>query len=387
MTIINTTQRKKNEGKSAMADNIKLCYSFSARIDKLGFIDLLHSLHTAKRYFTRDDIIIFSTPPYSDDYEREFNKYAQVVRKPHYPIPHPTFDPNDPTPPFYWDKYYFTEVDCENLIFLDNDTEVQHDIRDFYNEEGFKRRCDEMLKTVDAPNGKTQIRNLDSDFDILVFGNDMRIDAGFNDIWSKTWVYLNMSTQPIRMTTAIIFKNRTHTKLKEEIARFANAYMDGTLTIPAEDRLFDEYIFTLAARNFNIQVTPKDVDMLWTSVQSGGPFLTRRKTATILHGGARRLLRAGNYPDNIESFDTGLLEQIKNNVPLKHWIERVAATFLAMLEDIYSGFNIHFSLEGNTVVMHTNVKLSNDIIEQTMDYVWAEKPKQFKFIVKGDLKK
>ena len=370
-----------------MSDSdIKLCYSFSARVDKLGFIDLLHSLHTAKQYFSKENITVFFTPPFNDDYEQQIARYSTVIRKDHYPIPHPTYDPNDPTPPYYWDKFYFTEVNCENLIFLDNDTELQCDIRDYYYKDGFKRRCAEMLKTMDAPNGKELMHNLDRDFDILLFGNDMRIGQEFNDTWNKTWDYLNMPAQPIRMTTAILFQNRAHMKMKDKISHIAKEYIiDKSLTMPAEERLFDEYVFTLAARDFNIQVTPKDVEMLWTSVEGGEAFLARRKTATILHGGARRLFRTGNYPDNIETFDTELLEQLKSSIPLKHWIERVAATFLAMLEDDYPSLNIHFGLEGNTIVMHTTTEFSNDVIERTMSYVWAERPMGFEFTVKGGL--
>ena len=125
--------------------------------------------------------------------------------------------------------------------------------------------------------------------------------------------------------------------------------------------------------------------MLWTSVKGGDVFISRRKTATILHGGARRIMRADNYPDNLETFDSKLLEQIKNTVPLKHWIERVAATFLTMLEDIYPKFNVYFELKNDTIIMHTNAELVPNTIEYIMSYVWAEKPSEYKFIVIKDL--
>lgn len=370
-------------------DEIKLCYSFSARVDKLCFIDLLHSLHTAKRYFMRDDIIIFSTPPYSDDYEREFNKYAQVVRKPHYPIPHPTYDPNDPTPPFYWDKYYFCDVDCDNLIFLDNDTELQRDIRDYYYQKTFNNRRDEMINMVATPPpDQRQLRNLDSKFDILVFADDHRLDTKFNQIWCGTWMHLNMNVKSIVMTTAILFRNGVHRKLKDMIKKTADAYMvDKILKMPAEDRLFDEYVFAVATRNYNVQKIPKDLDMLWTNVHgSGEPFRTRRKKATILHGGSRKLFRGSNMPDMVETFDKKLLDQISVNVPLKHWIERLAATYITMLEEEYQGFNLFFSLEvPNRIVMHTNFDIPHNKLNVINAYVPAPKPIEYTFEVRPDL--
>lgn len=334
---------------------IKLCYSFSARIDKLGFIDLVHSLHSVKKYFNKEDIIVFFTPPYSDEYQKTIEKYAMVIRKPHYSVPHPTQDPNDPTPPQYWDKFYFTEIDTKNLIFLDNDTELQCDIRKYFD---------------------------NYDFDILVFGDDNRVDAMFLDTWTKTWAYFNMPFKHLLMTTVILFKHGTHQKIKPELEDIANKYMNGTFTFPAEDRLFDEYVFSLATRDYNVVIRPKNVDMKWAACND---TIDTRGSASILHGGSRRIFRVSNVPTLHETFDDNLLVSINQDIPTKHWIERVGATFLTMLEDEYPNFNIYFSLEENTIVMHTTSQLSQDIINRVYSYVWAEKPKQFNFTVRGDL--
>jgi hypothetical protein len=333
--------------------DIKLCYSFSARVDKLGFIDLLHSLHTIKQYFSKEDIIVFFTPPFNDDYEQQIAKYATVIKKGHYPIPHPTYDPNDPTPPYYWDKFYFTEVDCDKLIFLDNDTEIQKDIREYFKE----------------------------DFDILVFGDDGRSNTEFIDTWNDTWRYFQVAPKPLVMTTAILFKHQTHKKIKDNLGDIAHKYMiDKAIKMPAEDRLFDEYVFSLATRHYNVQIKPKSVDLIWTAVD--GP-VEPRNNATILHGGGRKFLRAGNTPTADKTFSANLLDYIEQDVPTKHWIERVAATFLAMLEDDYTNFDVHFSLDRNTIIMHTTAQLSQELIDKVYSYVWAEKPAQFNFDVRG----
>ena len=333
---------------------VKLCYSFSARIDKLGFIDLLHSLHTTKEYFNKEDIIVFYTPPFNNDYEQQIAKYATVVKKEHYPIPHPTFDPNDPTPPFYWDKYYFSEVDSDNLIFLDNDTELQCDIREYFDK---------------------------YDFDIMVFGDDNRRDAKFLDIWTDTWAYFNMPFKHLLLTTVILFKHGTHQRIKSELEDVADKYMNGTFTSPAENRLFDEYVFSLATRDYNVVIRPKNKDMLWTTVAAE----ISRKNEPILHGGARKLFSIGTTPTEEEVFSKDLLNLIKQDVLAKHWIERIIATFLTMLEDDYPDFGIHFNLEDDTIVMHTNVDISKETIDKIYGYVWAETPKQFEFAVRGDL--
>lgn len=370
--------------------DIKLCYSFSARVDKLGFIDLLHSLHTVKQYFSKEDIIVFFTPPFNDDYEQQIARYATVIKKDHYPIPHPTYDPNDPTPPYYWDKFYFTEVDCDNLIFMDNDTELQRDIRTYFDPQDFTKRKEEIAKhAITEQVGKTA-QMVDPNFDILVFGNDYRSGATFEENWAATWNYLQTAQKVLVMTTAILFRNKTHTKLKEETSRMAKAYMiDKAIRMPAEDRLFDEYVFSLATRDYNVQIMPKNIDMVWTSVDS---TRDRRDHAAILHGGGRRVLRVGNISTAYKSFDNELLQLIEDrgegtrNVPLRHWIERVGATFLTMLEDKYPKFNVYFRLEGNTIVMHTTIELPQESVDYIYSYVWADKPAEFGFTTRGDLK-
>ena len=335
-----------------MNDNIKLCYSFSARIDILGFIDLIHSLHTAKQWFKKDDIIVFFTPPFNNDYERQIAKYATIIKKDHYPIAHPFFE--GITPPFYWDKYYFTEMNCDNLIFLDNDTELQTDIRAYFKD----------------------------DFDIMVFGEDIRADARYIETWNKTWNYFNMPAKLNLMTTVILFKNQTHKKLKKELKNVADKYIvEQLFEYPAEDRLFDEYVFSLATRNYNIVIRPKNEDMLWTGV---GTEL-ERENAPILHGGARKLFSINTRPTEKEVFSEDLLKLIKQCVPVKHWIERIAATFLTMMEDVYPGFKLYFELKNNAIIMHTNIELVPNTVEYIMSYVWAEPPEN-QFIVINDLK-
>jgi len=333
---------------------IKLCYSFSARVDKLGFIDLLHSLHSARNYFDKEDITVFFTPPFNDNYEQQINKHATVIKIDHYSIPHPTYDPNDPTPPFYWDKYYFCDVNCENLIFLDNDTELQCDIREYFDK---------------------------YDFDIMVLGDDGRGNLEFINTWRKTWTRLNAPIKPVLMTTVILFKHGTHKKIKRELHDIADKYMNGNFTFPAEDRLFDEYVFSLATRDYNVVIRPKNKDMVWTTVATE----IARRNNPILHGGARKLFSIGVTPTEEEIFSKDLLSLIKQSVPLKHWIERVGATFLTMLEEDHPNFNVYFTLEDNTIVMHTNVELLQKTISLIYSYVWANKPKKYEFAVKSDL--
>ena len=365
-------------------DNVKLCYSYSARVDTLGFIDLLHSLHIAKQWFKKEDIIVFFTPPFNNDHEQQIAKYATVIKKKdHYPIPHQIFDPNDPTPPFYWDKYYFTEIDSDNLIFLDNDTELQRDIRTYFDPHALQNRKTEIVNRTTVAHIQDVLRAIDVNYDVLVFGDDHRCDAHYLDVWGKTCTYLNTTMKPVLMTTAILFKNRTHQKIKSELASIANKYMvDKSLEFPAEDRLFDEYVFSLAVRNYNVQTLPKNVDMLWTLTTAENA----RTHAAILHGGGRKLFSIDVVPTQDKVFSKELLIRIKNDGSLKHWIERVNATFITMMEDKHPGFGIRFGLEGNTVVMHTNAALTTNVIERTMSYVWADKPAEFEFVVRGDLK-
>lgn len=107
--------------------NTTYVYTCSSKFDMVEQLE--ESIQSLTKYVKSEQIVVFFTPPISqEDVQRIENLGVEVREKPHY-IPKSMQVGKYDSPSYYSDKFYFTQVNSENVVFLDCDTLIKGDIR------------------------------------------------------------------------------------------------------------------------------------------------------------------------------------------------------------------------------------------------------------------
>jgi hypothetical protein len=169
----------------------KVVYSVSDKADLIA--RTLDSIRSVRNFVSKDDIIVFYTPPRSRKNREKLLKVA-IVR-----------ELENVTKPFdartdsrgarrYGEKVHLCEVDFPNVVFLDADTIVKKDL----------------------------LPLLDGDFDFSARYRQRTNEEFDQNVWER--MFETIGKQPIPMFNAgfMIFKNHCQTRLREYWLRYIN---------------------------------------------------------------------------------------------------------------------------------------------------------------------
>lgn len=155
--------------------------------------NILNSLKSINRFIDRKRIIIIYTPPIKKSFIKELEKYAVVKIS------------ENITEKFHFmnergfiragEKIQLCNIDCDNIIFLDCDTIIKKDISLLLNDEyDFMGRIEE----------RAQVK-----FDTAKYNNMFKINE--------------LNPIPMFNCGFMIFKNRTHNKIKNNWIKYFNS--------------------------------------------------------------------------------------------------------------------------------------------------------------------
>ena len=253
---------------------MKVVYTVS---DKGSMIeDVLKSLSTIRRFIDKNDIIIYYTPPRSEENFDKLSSLAVVLKA------------ENITKPFlfqknrfgrYGEKIHLCDVNDPTVMFLDADTLIKKDIR-------------ELIKG-------------DYDFSARVGISGYK---DFNQyIWSE--MFRRIDKKPIYLpnTGFMIFKNYTHREIKEEWLKYTN---DPYLPNPhPSSNAKEEYALALAVSGKKIKwMTKKEHTCLWLNESQTDSY--------VIHG------RLSPIPIKTKTFKEVLAERTGK---IRHGIVRLIA--------------------------------------------------------------
>ena len=314
----------------------KICYSFSSNpYQRKLETDLIHSLRTISKFYSKSDIIVFATPPIEERAINRVKKYAEViVKSEHLLDERPVYGGTDN--PVYTDKYHLTEIEDEQVIFLDCDTELQTDPAVFFeNNVDVKGRCDH---------------------------------PSYKDMWPFYLKHFNLpSNTKYFATDVLLFNNYAHKKIKSLLEYYAGRLMKEDFQKEwKQDRLFDLTILSLASANLNTQYFP-EYDNSWTDISfDNGNGVHARDNAPILHGACRKFWGANQI--NIELIeDSNLRESLKTKIPLKQFYERFIAGLIVEIEEEFPDYQIVPNLSNKLLEVRVkNAKVTRSIAKDAI---------------------
>ena len=204
-----------------MKDEYAVVYTLSDHGDMVR--NCLKSLRSLSRFVDREDIIIFYTPPRTRHNLKMLLNYATVVEANN--ITEPFVFQDYRGPGRYGEKVHLCEVDRENVIFLDCDTEVKKDPTIILEWE-----CDFAGRAVPMV-----------DFDL--------------GVWFR--MFRDRGKEPVSMFNAgfMVFRNGTHKRIIDEWL----SYLDEDL--PQAHAYFyhkDQYSLALALSGLNLRLMTRE---------------------------------------------------------------------------------------------------------------------------------
>jgi len=196
----------------------------------IGMSLLLKSIKTARKFFKREEIIVFYTPPRSRRNFQKLNKIATVKKVPNVTEPFVSFPNRKPS--YYGEKIHLCEVDRSEIVFLDSDTIVKKDLRPL----------------------------LEGNYDFSA-----RVGSGYYQMNLKIWreMFSQFGKQPIPMpnTGFMIFKNLCHQKIKHEWIKYMKTPLPNPLS---RTYLKEQYALALALTGKKIKwMTKKEHAFKW----------------------------------------------------------------------------------------------------------------------------
>jgi len=211
---------------------LKLVYSVS---DVRNLVEeTIRSVKTARKYFNKNDIIIFYTPPRSESNYIKLTKLGTVLKEKNLTE---NFKINKGHGRF-GEKFQALFLDVPNIIVLDSDTIIRKDLSELIN-------------------------------DNYEFSG--RIAPGFLDmdieIWNSMFVEREKIPIPMLNTGFMIFRDYFHNKIADEVL----GYMDSNLPSPHPKSYFkDQYAISLAVSGSKIKWMNRAVhSFLWNSEFGG----------------------------------------------------------------------------------------------------------------------
>lgn len=173
--------------------NTKYAYTLSSRNNMVE--DIIISISTLKNYVSSDEIVVYYTPPYNDQDEEKLRELGiNLIKEENETNPFNIFEGENKS--HYGEKIKSTQLDCQNLVFLDCDTVILNDIRKVL-EGGF----DVKARPGTTGEEDEEWRNLFERFDEEYL--DFMPNAGF-----------------------LVFKNRTHQDIGEKWLEYVNTDLE-----------------------------------------------------------------------------------------------------------------------------------------------------------------
>lgn len=247
--------------------SFKVVYSVSDDSDLVT--QTLDSIKTVRKFVSKDDIIIFYTPPRSKRNYEKLSKIATVKN-----VPNITklfiFDKKR-GPRRYGEKVHLCEVDFPNVVFLDGDTMVKKDLSPL----------------------------LGGDFDFSArFGRRSNREFDKN-VWEQMFEVIGKQPIPMYNSGFMVFQNYCHKKIGKYWLRYIN---EKNLPNPHPALNFKEqYSLALALAIVDAKIKPmtaKQHAFVWdgekdtdTYVVHGRPATFYTKLRSWLREYARILLR------------------------------------------------------------------------------------------------
>lgn len=183
----------------------------------------LKSLRTLSRFVHKENIIVFYTPPRNRQSLKKLSKLATVIEADN--ITKPFIFQERRGPGRYGEKVHLCEVDRNNVIFLDCDTEVKRDLTVLLEWEcDFAGRAGSMV-----------------DFDM--------------GVWFR--MFKDRGKEPVSMfnTGFMVFRNGAHKRIRDEWI----SYLDDDLP-QAHPRSYqkDQYSLALALSGLNLRLMNRE---------------------------------------------------------------------------------------------------------------------------------
>jgi len=228
-----------------MKEDYAIVYTLSDHGDMIG--NCLKSLRTLSRFLDSDKIIVFYTPPRTKHNLKKLLKYGTVVEANNITKPFVFQDYRGPGR--YGEKVHLCDVDKDNVIFFDCDTEIKKD------------------PTV----------LLDWDFDFA--GRSPPVGNFDLETWFK--MFIDRGKKPISMfnTGFMVFRNSAHKKIREEWLKYLHEELP---QVHPHSYQKDQYALALAVSGLKIRyMTKKEHAFRWLDEE--------HIDSIVLHGTSIRL--------------------------------------------------------------------------------------------------
>jgi hypothetical protein len=203
----------------------KVVYSVSDNADLI--LRALSSIKSLEKFVSKDNIIVFYTPPRSEKNQEKLSKLAIVKEAENVTKPFDArvdrIDPRLRGPQRYGEKVHLCEVDFPNVVFLDADTIVKKDISPL----------------------------LVGDFDFCARA-PVQISSNFNPSVWKT-MFANINREPVPMFNAgfLIFKNYLHLRIRDTWLQYIN---DDSLPNPNSFNCKEQWALSMALATVDARV-------------------------------------------------------------------------------------------------------------------------------------
>ena len=305
-------------------DSQKIAITYSdAKYESLLNINVLHCLHTLMwQGFERDDICVFYTPPQADSrFEQHLSQFAHVVRRQHIDMPYPKLE----FP--YQDKFWYTELEGERVVYADADVEFQRgkDIMDLYGGDfdiaGYNPYPDGMYPRI---TGRFPFNYIGGHFYLM--------DHGFHQV-------VGISLREVA------------TKMMSGEIPYERGY----------DRVLDEFITSWIAKDYKrFYLSYKTIP--WAIPESREAM----SEAYILHGGGRRVMCAGHPYFAREVLSEQLYPLVMENtntVGYKHHLERLVAVLLTLLEEDSPEVKVSCDIDSTAIYVNFTDVVTDALLE------------------------
>jgi len=189
-------------------------------------MQIVRSIKGLLKYVDKENVVCIINPASNSSFIKELKKRVTVVDG-------NIFYHNLELPKFKY-KIEMCDVDAKSIIFLDCDTLVTRDITEL----------------------------LDGEYDVYAREEPCRsINGTMKPTWSqKTWEYnlslFNLSTKALPINDGfVIFKNRTHQKIKRDFIKYYKMYHNKEIKSPntADNMHHNEFALSMAIANYNIK--------------------------------------------------------------------------------------------------------------------------------------
>jgi len=211
----------------------------------------LKSIRTVRKFFEKEDILVYYTRPRSERNRKKLEKYSTVIEAETLTEPF-SFRKGSP-PQYYGEKVHLCEVDADTVIFLDADTKVKRN---------------PILLLVG-----------DYDFSARIGSANETLDLS---VWESIFKAENLRVIPMPNTGFMIFRNNLHKRIFKDWLKYLR--QDLPNPIPQGNYLKDQIALALALAKNNAKIkwmTKKEHAFTWCGELGLGSYVVHGKINPI----------------------------------------------------------------------------------------------------------